>query len=122
MGKTSTNLGGGRQLIYRRRGFMNCDCTEKISQLIDGELPAAEAREVERHLLDCLECRQARLDFLNLRSQIGAYAPAVDRARQQQALANILSQSRPAPASVRQPQPRRLRFGFAFSPTWAAVA
>ncbi len=101
---------------------MNCDCTEKISQLIDGELPAAEAREVERHLIDCLECRQARLDFLNLRSQIGAYATSLDSARQQQALANILSQPRPIPAAVPQPEPRRLRFGFAFSPAWAAVA
>ena len=101
---------------------MNCDCTEKISQLIDGELPAAEAREVERHLIDCLECRQAQLDFLNLRSQIGAYATSLDPARLQQALANILSRARPIPAAVPRPQPRRLRFSFGFSPAWAAVA
>jgi len=99
---------------------MNCDCTEKISQLIDGELPAAEAREVERHLIDCLECRQARLDFLNLRSQIGAYETSLDTARQRQALASILSQPRNAP--VPQLQPRRLRFSFGFSPAWVAVA
>ena len=101
---------------------MHCDCTEKISQLIDGELPAAEAREVERHLIDCLECRQARLDFLNLRSQIGAYSTALHPARQQQALANILSQPRIVPAAVPQAQPRRLRFSFGFSPALAAVA
>jgi len=101
---------------------MHCDCTEKISQLIDGELPAAEAREVERHLIDCLECRQARLDFLNLRTQIGAYSTALHPARQQQALANILSQPRIVPAAVPQPQPRRLRFSFGFSPALAAVA
>jgi hypothetical protein len=85
-------------------------------------LPAAEAREVERHLIDCLECRQAREDFLNLRSQIGAYASALDAARQQQVLANILSQPRTAPTPVPQSQPRRLRFSFGFSPAWAAVA
>jgi anti-sigma factor RsiW len=101
---------------------MNCERTEKISQLIDGELPPAEAREVERHLVDCLECREAQLDFLNLRSQIGAYATSLDAARQRQALANILSQPRNVPAPVPQLQPRRLRFSFGFSPAWAAVA
>ncbi len=42
---------------------MSCDYTEKISQLIDGELAPAEAREVERHLLSCADCEQVRADF-----------------------------------------------------------
>jgi hypothetical protein len=70
---------------------MSCDCTEKISSLIDGELPPAEAREVERHLLNCGECQQVRADFLNLRSQIIGLAPSVEHAVQRQALARILS-------------------------------
>jgi len=54
---------------------MTCSFTEKISSLIDGELPAAEARGVERHLLTCVHCLEARADFLNLRSQIAARFP-----------------------------------------------
>jgi hypothetical protein len=50
-----------------------CSFTEKISSLIDGELAPAEAREVERHLLNCGECEQVRADFLNLRSQIASF-------------------------------------------------
>ena len=43
---------------------MSCYLTEKISLLIDGELPQAEAREIERHLVTCSECHQTREDFL----------------------------------------------------------
>jgi len=71
---------------------MNCDCTEKISLLLDGELPAVEASEVERHLLECVECQQARNDFLNLRSQMSAYVADLSPAAQRNALSKILSQ------------------------------
>jgi len=70
---------------------MNCNFTEKISALIDGELAPAEAREVERHLLSCAECGEARADFLNLRSQIGSVETAAQSAVQNRALAKILS-------------------------------
>ena len=70
---------------------MSCDCTEKISLLIDGELRTSEVREVERHLVSCAECRQLRADFLSLRSQIGAYEPSLRAVAQRRALANILS-------------------------------
>jgi len=42
---------------------MSCNYTEKVSSLIDGELSAAEARDIERHLLNCAECEQQRADF-----------------------------------------------------------
>jgi putative zinc finger protein len=70
---------------------MSCSFTEKISSLIDGELPAGEAREVERHLLTCGECEQARADFLSLRSQIANFETALPTAVQNRALAKILS-------------------------------
>jgi len=81
---------------------MNCGYTEKISSLIDGELTAAEAREVERHLLTCVHCLEVRADFLNLRSQIANFEPSLTPGVvQNRALAKILSQrpaERPAPA------------------------
>jgi Putative zinc-finger len=69
---------------------MNCGFTEKISSLIDGELPAVEAREVERHLLTCAQCEEARADFLNLRSQISGFEASLTPAVQNRALAKIL--------------------------------
>lgn len=70
---------------------MSCGFTEKISSLIDGELAAAEAREVERHLLTCVPCIEARADFLNLRSQIANFEPSLSPSVQNGALAKILS-------------------------------
>jgi hypothetical protein len=68
---------------------MNCDCTEKVSLLIDGELSPVEAHEVERHLLTCTECQEARGDFLNLRNQF-ASVPVSFPVAQRDALARIL--------------------------------
>jgi outer membrane biosynthesis protein TonB len=73
---------------------MNCGFTEKISSLIDGELAPAEAREVERHLVMCAQCAEARADFLSLRSQIANFEPSLTPAVQNRALAKILSTSR----------------------------
>ncbi len=73
---------------------MTCRFTEKISSLIDGELLPAEAREVERHLLTCAHCMEARADFLNLRSQIANFEPSLAPAVQNRALAKILSAGR----------------------------
>ena len=70
---------------------MNCGFTEKISSLIDGELPAVEAREVERHLLTCAQCAEARADFLNLRSQISGFETSLPGDVQNRALAKILA-------------------------------
>ena len=83
---------------------MNCSFTEKISSLIDGELSTSEAREVERHLLGCSDCRQTRADFLNLRSQIAGFETSFEPTVQNRALKKILS-TRRAPAP-------RLRWSF----------
>jgi hypothetical protein len=70
---------------------MSCNFTEKVSSLIDGELAAAEAREVERHLLSCAECEQVRADFLSLRSQIASFETATQPVVQNRALKKILA-------------------------------
>ena len=77
---------------------MNCSFTEKVSQLIDGELSTTEQREVERHLLNCSECEQLRADFLNLRSQIAGFEPSLQPAVQNRALKKILTPERQIPA------------------------
>jgi anti-sigma factor RsiW len=70
---------------------MNCGFMEKISSLIDGELSPAEARDVERHLVMCVQCAEARADFLSLRSQIASFESSVPPVVQNRALAKILS-------------------------------
>ena len=70
---------------------MSCDYTEKVSSLIDGELNQAEMREVERHLVSCEQCEEARADFLSLRSQISNYEASVPGQVQSRALAKILA-------------------------------
>lgn len=77
---------------------MNCNFTEKVSSLIDGELTQAEMREVERHLVSCGECQQMRADFLNLRSQIANFETSLQTAVQNRALKKILSAERRTPA------------------------
>ena len=84
---------------------MSCSFTEKISSLIDGELSATEAREVERHLLGCSECEQVRADFLNLRSQITSFETSLQPAVQNRALKKILGAERRVPV-------RRLQWSF----------
>ena len=81
---------------------MSCDCTEKVSLLIDGELPENEAREVQRHLLQCVDCQRAKTDFLGFRSQIGAYVPQLEPVTQREALNRILKRR---PVKVRSARP-----------------
>jgi len=77
---------------------MSCSYTEKISSLIDGELAPAEAREVERHLLSCVECEQVRADFLQLRSEIASFEPSTQSVVQNRELKKILAGGRRASA------------------------
>ena len=72
---------------------MSCSFTEQVSYLIDGELPATQSREVERHLVECAECQQVRADFLNLRSQISSFESSATPEVQRRALAKILGPS-----------------------------
>ncbi len=77
---------------------MNCSFTEKVSSLIDGELSAGEAREVERHLHGCNECQQLRADFLNLRTHIAGFETSLRPEVHNRALKKILGSERRAPA------------------------
>ena len=86
---------------------MNCSFTEKISSLIDGELRATEAREVEQHLLGCSHCQQVRADFLNLRSQIAGFETSLQPTVQNRALKKILA--------PRRAQARGFAWGFGTS-------
>ena len=92
---------------------MTCSFTEKISSLIDGELPAAEAREVDRHLLTCMHCLEARADFLNLRCQIANFEPSLTPVVQNRALVKILSPRR---------RTERRSAAFVFGWRWTAIA
>ena len=87
---------------------MNCSFTEKVSSLIDGELSAVEAREVERHLPGCNECQQLRADFLNLRTHIASFETALKPEVQNRALKKILGTDRRVPT-------RGLRWSFGTS-------
>lgn len=49
---------------------MKCDFVEKVSMLIDGELPAAEIEAVRAHVEACADCRELEKDFLFFRRQI----------------------------------------------------
>jgi hypothetical protein len=80
---------------------MSCDFTEQVSLLIDGELLANDVSRVERHVASCLECQEARADFLNLRREIVDYRFALDPRTQERALVKILSNR--DSAATRQP-------------------
>jgi hypothetical protein len=100
---------------------MSCNLTEQVSLLIDGELPPAETRVIERHLLECAECRQVRVEFINLRNEISTFVPTPGQALPSR-LAQILSSGkRPgtqASQNVRSPEPFKPR---RWSPAFATV-
>jgi negative regulator of sigma E activity len=70
---------------------MTCNQTEKVSLLIDGELPAHEIAGVKEHLQGCSDCRAAHESFLLLRTQLNSYVSTVDAAAIDEALAKIIS-------------------------------
>jgi len=91
---------------------MNCECTEKISLLVDGELSENDANEVERHLLNCAECQHARADFLNVRSELSAFRSDGPQVVLRNDLAKILA----ANSSQLPIGPRRRSFAWNFGP------
>ena len=110
---------------------MTCSQTEKVSLLIDGELPPAEVFAVTQHLTQCAECHQAHEGFLNLRSQIANYKSALEPAAVNSALAKVRSQSKRDARSTTVATPGwrdRLAAALgadrieAFSPRFAAIA
>ena len=97
---------------------MNCNFSEKVSLLIDGELSSNEARTLERHLLECVDCRQLHKDFLGLRSQFDAYIPARVPVATRPELAHLLS---PRPAASARRKPWWEMFGGRLSPATVAL-
>jgi Putative zinc-finger len=95
---------------------MNCNCTEKISSLIDGELSTSEERELEGHLLNCSECQTAKADFLSLRGQINDFPVPHSPMVQREALARILGTKKPSAKSG------SLGWRWVLNPAFAAVA
>lgn len=83
---------------------MMCDCTEKISLWVDGELSPNDAKEVERHLLTCAECQQTRADFLSVRSELSSFRSSAPQIALRNELAKLL-----APGNRELPVARRRR-------------
>src|ERR1044071_7969427 len=74
---------------------MDCNFTEEVSLLVDGELAPHGAARLRAHVESCAACRQARDAFLLLRQELRAYEPPPDRHAQSRALAAILDSRAP---------------------------
>ncbi|HKC63159.1 MAG TPA: zf-HC2 domain-containing protein [Pyrinomonadaceae bacterium] len=74
---------------------MDCDFTERISLLIDGELSESDATEARAHLATCAACQSAQKDFLLVREEIKSYATSPDFIAQRRALRQILGSKKP---------------------------
>ncbi|MBV9927249.1 MAG: zf-HC2 domain-containing protein [Acidobacteria bacterium] len=69
---------------------MDCDFTEEVSLLVDGELAPREAARLSAHVETCASCRQAREAFLLLRQELRSYESSPEPHAQTRALAAIL--------------------------------
>ena len=69
---------------------MDCDFTQEVSLLVDGELAPHEAARLRAHVEGCETCRQAWEVFLLLRQELRSYEWAHDPRAQSRALAAIL--------------------------------
>ena len=74
---------------------MDCDFTEDVSLLVDGELAPQEAARLGAHVEGCAACKQARESFLLLRRELRAYEHAPDPNVQRATLASILNSPTP---------------------------
>jgi negative regulator of sigma E activity len=105
---------------------MTCSKTEKVSLLIDGELPPAEALKVKQHVSQCGECHEAHESFLLLRGQLNSYESAIDNAAVQAALSRVLAQRNKVTPVAAPGWGERLSemfsFGRGFTPRFAAAA
>ncbi|MDQ3472659.1 MAG: zf-HC2 domain-containing protein [Acidobacteriota bacterium] len=105
---------------------MTCNQTEKVSLLIDSELPPLEIAGVKQHVQECSDCRAAHESFLLLRSQLNSYVSTVDAAAIDAALVKIISprEKYATPPVSRGWRERLAAFGFAdtFTPRFAAAA
>src|ERR1044071_847327 len=82
---------------------MDCDFTEEVSLLVDGELAPPEAARLRAHMEGCAACRQARESFLLLRQELRSYdwapAPNVQRAAPASILGSHTSEAEAATPS-----------------------
>ena len=104
---------------------MTCNQTEKVSLLIDDELPPHQLAEVKQHLQGCSDCRAAYDSFLLLRNQLTSYTSTIDATAVEAALAKVLSHDVAAKPVVSRGWRERLAafdIADAFSPRFAAVA
>ncbi|MBV8859493.1 MAG: zf-HC2 domain-containing protein [Acidobacteria bacterium] len=69
---------------------MDCEFTEEVSLLVDGELAPHEAARLSAHVEGCADCRRAREAFLLLRRELRSYELVPDPHAQSSALAAIL--------------------------------
>lgn len=61
---------------------MNCDTARSLmSEWIDDELPERRRREVESHLAECTDCRDAEAELRELLARVAALPRAVEPAR-----------------------------------------
>jgi hypothetical protein len=99
---------------------MDCEFTQEVSLLMDGELEPHEAARLRAHAESCATCRQAREAFLLLRQELRSYEWTPDPHAQSRALAAILdfraSAGKAAASSVgargrRFPSPREKVWG-----------
>jgi anti-sigma factor RsiW len=74
---------------------MSCSFAEKISLLIDGELPFDEEGRVRQHLASCHACQEAQKNFLHLREQIKSYESEPDLAAERRVLQAALASAKP---------------------------
>lgn len=87
---------------------MDCQFTENVSLLIDGELESDAAMRLNEHLATCAICQEAQADFLRLRDSLKGYQPVSSPFAQSTALRTVLGSARvpfwkrrvPVPAPV----------------------
>ncbi len=95
---------------------MDAHLGERLSALVDGELPREELEAAERHLTACAECRAAYDALLTLKREAGALG---DRAPGRDLWPGIAA--RLGGAVALPPRPARRRFSFSL-PQLAAAA
>lgn len=87
---------------------MDCNFTQEVSLLVDGELPPHEAARLGAHVEGCAACRQARESFLILRQELRSYERAPDPRAQSRALASIFGSHAAGPRPTARRLPERL--------------
>lgn len=70
---------------------MECEFTERVSALLDGELDEREAQSLREHLSVCATCQEAEREFLILRREIQSYRSGASQNEEaRQALVRLL--------------------------------